>query len=97
VALITAVAISGCGLGAGPAPSAVHPTVTREFGATGVRSVTAPPVQGQGTGMSLLMRNAKVGARFGGGFVQSVNGVSGGQEGGEPVDWFYYVNGIEAS
>jgi hypothetical protein len=95
--VLAALAAAGCGLGAGPAPSAVHLTVTREFGATVVRSFTAPRVKGQETVMSLLMRNAKVGTRFGGGFVQSVNGVSGAQEGGEPVDWFYYVNGIEAS
>jgi Domain of unknown function (DUF4430) len=44
-----------------------------------------------------LMRNASVSTRFGGGFVQSINGLSGGQEGGQPVDWFYYVNGVEAS
>ena len=46
--------------------------------------------------MSLLMRNEPVATRFGGGFVQSIDGLSGGQEGARPVDWFYYVNGIEA-
>jgi hypothetical protein len=46
--------------------------------------------------MSLLMRNAAVGTRYGGGFVESVNGLSGGEAGGQPVDWFYYVNGVEA-
>jgi hypothetical protein len=47
--------------------------------------------------MSLLMRNHRVKTRYGGGFVQSVEGHSGGTLGGEPVDWFYYVNGVEAS
>ena len=46
--------------------------------------------------MSLLMRNDTVTTRFGGGFVQSIEGVTGGQEAGRPVDWFYYVNGVEA-
>ena len=46
--------------------------------------------------MSLLMRNANVTTRYGGGFVQSVDGLSGGDEGGQPVDWFYYVNGVQA-
>lgn len=46
--------------------------------------------------MSLLMRNASVGTRYGGGFVESIDGVSGGHEGSRPVDWFYYVNGVEA-
>ena len=47
--------------------------------------------------MSLLMRNASVSTRYGGGFVQSIDGLSGGQRAGRPVDWFYYVNGSEAS
>ncbi len=46
--------------------------------------------------MSLLMRNATVSTRYGGGFVESVDGLSGGETGGQPSDWFYYVNGIEA-
>ncbi len=47
--------------------------------------------------MSLLMRNARVATRYSGGFVQSIDGVAGGREGGQPVDWFYYVNGVEAA
>jgi Domain of unknown function (DUF4430) len=93
---LSALALSGCGLGAGPAPSAVHLTVTRGFGAVVVRSSGAPRVQGQETVMSLLVRNATVSTRYSGGFVQSIDGLSGGQEGGQPVDWFYYVNGVEA-
>jgi Domain of unknown function (DUF4430) len=94
--VVAALALSGCGLGAGPAPSAVQLTVTRDFGGAAVRSLSAPHVQGQETVMSLLMRNASVSTRYSGGFVQSIDGLSGGQEGGRPVDWFYYVNGIEA-
>jgi hypothetical protein len=47
--------------------------------------------------MSLLTRNAKVGTRYGGGFVQSIDGLAGGHEHGRPVDWFYFVNGVEAA
>lgn len=46
--------------------------------------------------MSLLMRNATVATRFSGGFVEGIDGLAGGSEGGRPVDWFYYVNGVEA-
>lgn len=88
---------SGCGLGAGKAPSAVGLVVTRDFGARIVRGASAPKVRGQETVMSLLTRNAKVATRYSGAFVQSIDGLAGGREGGEPVDWFYYVNGIEAS
>jgi hypothetical protein len=47
--------------------------------------------------MSLLVRNHKVKTRYGGGFVQRIDGHSGGTRAGDPVDWFYYVNGVEAS
>src|SRR5271167_2888766 len=89
-------AVSGCGLGAGPAPSAVQLTVTRDFGARVLSHSDDPRVAGAETDMSLLLRNDAVTTRYGGGFVQSIDGLSGGQEGGRPVDWFYSVNGVEA-
>jgi len=89
-------ALAGCGLGAGPAPTAVSVLVTREFGARVVRAVPRPKVSGQETVMSLLLRNFPVTTRYGGGFVESIAGLSGGHEGGHPVDWFYYVNGVQA-
>jgi hypothetical protein len=96
LAALGAVALAGCSLGAGRAPSGVHLTVTRDFGATVMRSWSSPHIRGRETVMSLLLRNATVSTRFGGGFVQSIDGVAGGQDGGSPVDWFYYVNGSEA-
>ena len=47
--------------------------------------------------MRLLQRSFDVKTRFGGNFVQEIDGVSGGREDGRRVDWFYYVNGIESS
>jgi hypothetical protein len=47
--------------------------------------------------MRVLTRNFDVKTRYGGGFVQQIGGIAGGREGGRRVDWFYYVNGIEAS
>ena len=44
--------------------------------------------------MRVLQRNAKVTTRFGGDFVQAIDGISGGRRDGRPVDWFIYVNGI---
>lgn len=46
--------------------------------------------------LSLLDDSADVETRYGGGFVQSIDGLGGGIEDGRRVDWFYYVNGIEA-
>jgi hypothetical protein len=35
--------------------------------------------------------------RYGGGFVQSIDGVAGEERDGRRSDWFYYVNGVESS
>jgi Domain of unknown function (DUF4430) len=89
--------LAGCGAGAGTAPAGTQLTVTQDFGSRTQHVFAAPKVSGQETVMRLLQRNAKVTTRFGGGFVQSIDGVAGGRRDGRPVDWFYYVNGIEAS
>jgi hypothetical protein len=96
-ALVAAALLTGCGLGAGTTPTGVQLTVTRGFGAQALYSLHAPQVHGQETAMSLLMRNAQVTTRYGGGFVQSIDGRAGGYEGTDAVDWFYYVNGVQAS
>ncbi len=97
LATVIAVALAGCGLGPGPVPTGVHLTVTRDFGSRQVHQTSLPHLAGSETVMSLLMRNAKVSTRYSGGFVQSLDGLSGGREAGEPIDWFYYVNGVQAS
>ena len=94
--LLTAGSLAGCGLGAGRAPGGVTLTVTRDFGRASLGTWRAPRVHGQETVMSLLMRNASLTTRYGGGFVQSIDGLSGGHQAGRTVDWFYYVNGSEA-
>jgi hypothetical protein len=88
---------AGCGAGAGSAPSQTRLTVTRDFGSRAQQALSAPKVSGSETVMRLLQRNAKVTTRFGGRFVQSIDGVAGGRRAGRPFDWFYYVNGVEAS
>jgi prepilin-type processing-associated H-X9-DG protein len=96
LALLLAVSLGGCGLGAGATPGQVAVTVTAEFGQRQLPGPAALKVVGQETVMSLLERNYQVTTRYGGKFVQSIGGLGGGSEGGEPVDWFYYVNGVEA-
>jgi hypothetical protein len=93
-AIATAVAIAGCGLGAGKGTSGVTLTVTRDFGAVTVGSVGERRTPGSQTVMRMLERSFHVSTRYGGGFVQSINGLSGTSP---RRDWFYYVNGIEAS
>jgi hypothetical protein len=98
LALLAAIAttVAGCGLGAGTSSTGVSLTVTDGFGKKVLVLKDAAKTRGQETVMRLLQRNAKVTTRFGGGFVQSVDGV-GGQAGSNPTDWFYFVNGSEGS
>ena len=94
VALCAALAIGGCGVGAGADPDApVGLSVTRDFGAKSVLDLPGEKVSGADTVMRVLRRNATVKARFGGESVQDINGIAGGQRDGRPVDWFIYVNG----
>jgi hypothetical protein len=95
--LCAAAAVGGCGLGPGSSPDgAIRLTVTRDFGDRGLLGLDRAKVAGADTVMRVLQRNAKVGTRFGGDFVQSIDGVAAGRQGGRPVDWFIYVNGIES-
>jgi len=89
-----ALALGGCGLGAGDTPTGVALLVTRDFGQRVVTNRAVAQVRGSETVMRLLARNAKVTTRYGGSFVQSIDGVSGGSPGGRDIDWFFYVNGV---
>ena len=94
VAIASALAIAGCGLGAGKATSGVVTlTVTRGFGTAPVGSVSEKSIPGSQTVMRMLERSFKVTTRYSGGFVQSIDGNAGSSA---RLDWFYYVNGIEA-
>jgi hypothetical protein len=68
-------------------------TVTWNFGSTAVAHLTETRVPGAETVMRVLERHFRVGLRYGGGFVESIDGRSGSSA---RRDWFYYVNGIEA-
>ncbi|MHB1539649.1 MAG: DUF4430 domain-containing protein, partial [Solirubrobacteraceae bacterium] len=96
-AALAAVSLAGCGLGAGPAPKGVSLLVTQGFGAVRLLSTSRPKLGGAETVISLLQRNAKVGTRYSGGFVTSIDGHAEARGGGSSSDWFYYVNGLEAS
>jgi hypothetical protein len=93
--LLAALAAAGCGLGPGAGVGNVELTVTREFGAVPVldRSLEANESD---TVMRVLEGSAKISTRYGGGFVQSIDGVEAGHHDGDPYDWFFYVNGVES-
>ena len=95
-AVVGLLVLAGCGLGAGAAPTAVQLLVTRDFGAHVLHTTPDPRISGQETVMSLMLRNYSVSTRYGGGFISGIDGVTGGEREGHSLDWFYYVNGIEA-
>jgi hypothetical protein len=93
--LLAALAAAGCGLGAGAGIGAVELTVTREFGAVPVlqREVEANESD---TVMRVLEGSAEISTRYGGGYVQSIEGTEEAQRGGHPYDWFFFVDGVES-
>ena len=95
--LLAAALTAGCGLGAGESQDGgATLRVTRDFGARELGTDSADPIPGGETVMRMLQRDFDVETRYGGGFVQKIDGIAGGRENGRPVDWFYYVNGILA-
>ena len=92
-ALATTLACAGCGFGPGAGSSAVSLRVTENFGSTPIKTVDPAKVTGSETDMQLLEHHFSVKTRYGGGFVESIDGHSGTSH---RYDWFYYVNGIQA-
>lgn len=88
--------LSACGFGAGATPTDTRLVVTRDFGQREVKTIDDPRSGGSDTVMRLLQRNADVRTRYGGGFVQAIDGLEGGTVDGSAVDWFFYVNGIQS-
>lgn len=93
VAAAATLTLAACGLGAGGTPANVGLLVTQGFGAQTMLAAAKPKVAGADTVMRMLERNARVATRYGGGFVERIDGLSGGGA----TDWFYYVNGVEAT
>ncbi len=94
-----ALALGACGLGEGrkiSGPKTVRVTVSSDFGEKPLDSASERSFPAGQTVMQLLQKKFEVTTRYGGGFVQSIEGLSGGGDQGRKVDWFYYVNGIEA-
>ena len=93
----TAAVLVGCGLGPGPSTEGTASlTVTRDYGARPMVEASVSEPDESETVLRILDREAEIETRYGGGFVQSIEGVSGESRGGRRFDWFYYVNGVEA-
>jgi hypothetical protein len=97
LAAATLAALPGCGLGAGDERSGagVDLRVTRDYGHELLLAEDGLRSREDETVMRLLRRHADVETRYGGGFVQSIDGLAGTGADGRS-DWLFYVNGIEA-
>lgn len=94
--LLVALAAAGCGLGPGADVGAVELTVTHDFGTVPVLEKKVGGLSEADTVMRVLEGEAEITTRYGGGFVQSIDGVEGEQNGGRAQDWFFFVNGVES-
>ena len=84
-----AVLLAGCGGSGGHGQATLW--VTRDEGNTVLLVRRVPAGE---TAMQALERSAKIDTRYGGRFVQAINGLAGSVS--SRHDWFYFVNGIEA-
>jgi hypothetical protein len=92
-----AAALAGCGIGSGKDQGGgADLRVTRDFGHRPIADVKRGSVREGDTVMRFLQSEQKVTLRYGGGFVQSIDGLSGRGATGNR-DWFYWVNGKEGS
>ena len=88
--LLVALALAGCG-GAGPtaADGTARLWVTRDRGRSLLVAATIPAGQ---TLLRALRSKAKLTTRYGGGFIQSIDGIEGSAR--QHKDWFWFVNGL---
>ena len=95
-ALLAAGLFAGCGLGAGEErEGGAQLRVTRDFGHAELGAARTTTLREDQTVMRFLRSEFDVDTRFGGRFVQSIDGLEGGGPTGTR-DWFFFVNGVES-
>ena len=87
--LLLALTLAGCG-GSGREHGTATLWVTRDRGA---HVIFSGPVPAGSDGIRTVERELKVTTRYGGRYLQSVNGLAGSLT--QQRDWFFFVNGIE--
>lgn len=95
--LFAALAAAGCGLGPGSGVKDAELTVTRDYGTVPVLHRRLGDLTESDTVMRALERNADITTRYGGGFVQSIDGLEAEESVDGSLDWFFYVNGVEST
>lgn len=93
---VAAALLGGCGLGPGEEQEGgAELRVTRDFGYEELGSTSVDTLREDQTVMRLLRAEFDVETRFGGRFVQAIDGLEGAGPAGTR-DWFFFVNGIES-
>lgn len=90
-ALLAVLLLAACSGGGGGGDGTATLWVTRDRGAEVLHEAEVPAGV---TVLQALDREAEVDTRFGGRFVQAIDGLDGSLAAGR--DWFYFVNGYEA-
>jgi len=91
-----ALLLGGCGIGPGEEhEGGAVIRVTRDFGHKELGSATTKSLREDQTVMRLTTEKFDVSTRFGGRFVQAIDGLKGQGAGGSR-DWFFFVNGVES-
>jgi Domain of unknown function (DUF4430) len=94
--IAAALLLGGCGIGPGEEQEGgAVIRVTRDFGHEEIGSTATRTLHEDETVMRVMQSKFDVETRFGGRFVQSIDGVKGAGPGGMR-DWFFFVNGVEA-
>jgi hypothetical protein len=94
--IAAALLLGGCGIGPGEEQEGgAVIRVTRDFGHEEIGSTATKTLREDETVMRAMQSRFDVETRFGGRFVQSIDGVKGAGPAGMR-DWFFFVNGVEA-
>jgi len=96
LALVLCAPLSGCGFGEGEERGGgAELRVTRDFGHEELAAERFETVREDETVMRLLQSRRDVETRFGGKFVEEIDGLAGSGS-TSTRDWFYFVNGVLA-
>jgi hypothetical protein len=81
-----------------PVDKTVELVITRDFGQELI-SEDRIKIGGDSTAIAVLQDGVEIETKYGGGFVNSINGISSQFEGnnGQKLDWFYYMNGMSCN
>ncbi|MDT7582288.1 MAG: hypothetical protein QOK35_3592 [Pseudonocardiales bacterium] len=94
--LCCAAVAAGCGLGPGSDTGSAEMSITRDYGSAELAGSFDFDATESDTVLRVLDSHEDITTRYGGRFVQSIDGVSGDETGGRRYDWFFYVNGVES-